>query len=194
MYQLSDIDIRLLRVFRAVVECRGFANARALLNIGESTISNHMGKLEERLGFRLCDRGRTGFRLTQKGERVYEELILLFKAHESFQNATLELKSKLGGLLRIGVIDSIITDQVCPVIRGLNLLNSKTREVTIDLAPHDAQPIGTGASEHPDRRGDRPVRTQAARSEIQADLLRAQLAVLLPWPRDINAERYRRHR
>ena len=134
MYQLSDIDIRLLRVFRAVVECRGFANARAILNIGESTISNHMGKLEERLGFRLCDRGRTGFRLTQKGERVYEELILLFKAHEAFQTATLELRSKLGGILRIGVIDSIITDQVCPVIRGLNLLNRETREVTIDLA------------------------------------------------------------
>jgi len=133
MYQLSDIDIRLLRVFRAVVECRGFANARALLNIEESTISNHIGKLENRLGFRLCDRGRKGFRLTQKGERVYEELLMLFKAHETFQNATLEMKGKLSGFLKIGVIDSIITDPVCPVIRGIDLLNRKASEVTINL-------------------------------------------------------------
>lgn len=134
MYQLSDIDIRLLRVFRAVVECRGFANARALLNIGESTISNHIGNLEDRLGFRLCYRGRTGFRLTQKGERVYEELLLLFRAHETFQNVTLELKGKLSGFLKIAVVDSVITDPVCPVIRGIELLNRKASEVTISLA------------------------------------------------------------
>jgi len=134
MYQLSDIDIRLLRVFRAVVECRGFANAQAVLNIGQSTISNHIGKLEQRLGFRLCDRGRTGFRLTRKGERVYEQALAVFKAHESFQNVTLELKGKLSGFLKIGMIDSTITDPRCPVVRGIELLNKKANEVTINLS------------------------------------------------------------
>lgn len=134
MYQISDIDIRLLRVFRAVVECRGFANAQAVLNIGQSTISNHIGKLEQRLGFRLCDRGRTGFRLTRKGERVYEQALAVFRAHENFQNVTLELKGKLSGFLKIGLIDSTVTDPNCPVVRGIELLNKKANEVTINLS------------------------------------------------------------
>lgn len=142
MYRLSDIDIRLLRVFRAVVECRGFSNAQAVLNVGQSTISSHISQLEQRLGFRLCDRGRTGFRLTRKGESVYEQTLILFRAHESFQNITLELKGKLSGFLKLGVIDSTITDLNSPIIRSLELLNFKANEVAIRLSiltPNDLE-------------------------------------------------------
>ena len=134
MYRLSDTDIRLLRVFRAVVECRGFSNAQAVLNVGQSTISSHISQLEQRLGFRLCDRGRTGFRLTRKGESVYEQSLILFKAHETFQNITLELKGKLSGFLKLGVIDSTITDLNSPIIRSMELLNNKANEIAIRLS------------------------------------------------------------
>ena len=46
VYRLNDIDVRLLHVYRAVVECRGFTSAQALLNINQSTISNHISELE----------------------------------------------------------------------------------------------------------------------------------------------------
>src|SRR5205085_11496388 len=48
---VSDIDVRLLRVFRAVVEAGSFANAQAILNVGASTISTQMSQLETRLGY-----------------------------------------------------------------------------------------------------------------------------------------------
>ncbi len=134
MYRLSDTDIRLLHVFRAVVECRGFSNAQTVLNVGQPTISSHINQLEQRLGFRLCDRGRTGFRLTRKGEEVFEEALVLFKAHEHFQNVTLELKGKLSGFLKLGVIDSTITDPNCPIIRSIELLNNKANEIAIRLS------------------------------------------------------------
>lgn len=134
MYRLSDTDIRLLHVFRAVVECRGFSNAQAVLNVGQPTISSHINQLEQRLGFRLCDRGRTGFRLTHKGESVYEQTLILFKAHEQFQNLTLELKGKLSGFLKLGLIDSTITDPNCPIIRSLELLNNRANEIAIRLS------------------------------------------------------------
>lgn len=133
MYRLSDVDIRLLNVFVSVVECRGFTNAQAVLNIGQSTISSHIGELEQRLGFRLCDRGRSGFRLTHKGERVYEQTLKLFKAHEQFQNATMELKGSLSGFLNIGIIDSTITDPTCPMVRAIELLNNRANEISIHL-------------------------------------------------------------
>ena len=133
MYRLSDVDIRLLRVFRAVVECRGFTNAQAILNVGQSTISGHVANLEERLGMRLCDRGRAGFQLTSKGQRVYDEIIQLFKAHEQFENVTLELKGKLSGYLNVGVIDSIVTDPNCPIVNALGIFSERSNEVIIRL-------------------------------------------------------------
>ena len=69
--QLDPSDIKLLRLFRKIVDCGGFAGAQAELNVSASTISSQMSTLESRLGMRLCDRGRVGFRVTDKGWRVY---------------------------------------------------------------------------------------------------------------------------
>jgi LysR family transcriptional regulator, transcriptional activator for bauABCD operon len=129
-------------VFKAVVESRGFTNAQAILNVGQSTISNQVSQLEGRLGFRLCERGRTGFRLTSKGENVYQETLKLFKAHEHFQNTTSELKGKLSGFLNIAVVDNVITDAQCPIVKALQLFNERDHEVTIRLeimAPNDME-------------------------------------------------------
>ena len=76
--RVSDIDLRLLRVFVSVVEAGGFSLATARLNVAESTISTHMSDLEARLGIRLCERGRGGFRITQRGQEVYQETLALF--------------------------------------------------------------------------------------------------------------------
>ena len=43
--QLSDMDLRLLRVFRAVVDCGGLSAAELELNIGASTVSRHLKDL-----------------------------------------------------------------------------------------------------------------------------------------------------
>lgn len=64
MSALSNINLRLLRVFVTMAERGGYSAAQSELNIGLSTISSHMTALEERLGVRLCGRGRGGFRLT----------------------------------------------------------------------------------------------------------------------------------
>ncbi|MFM7786129.1 MAG: LysR family transcriptional regulator, partial [Gammaproteobacteria bacterium] len=61
--QVTDLDLRLLRVFRTVVESGGFAAAELALNVGRSTISKQIKDLETRLGMRLCRRGRGGFAL-----------------------------------------------------------------------------------------------------------------------------------
>ena len=131
--QLSDIDIRQLKVFRAVVECNGFTNAEAVLNISQSTISHQMINLEARLGINLCERGRGGFKLTEKGKSVYEETLRLFKAHEQFQFATGELKGKLSGYLNIVLIDNVVTDPMCPIVSALNKFNKRVHNVTISI-------------------------------------------------------------
>jgi DNA-binding transcriptional LysR family regulator len=81
--QLSDMDLRLLRVFRSVVECGGMAAAELELNIGTSTISRHIKDLETRLGLTLCRRGRGGFALTPEGQRMYAETLRLLAATDA---------------------------------------------------------------------------------------------------------------
>ncbi len=73
MARIADVDIRLLRVFLAVVESGGFSAAQTVLNVGIPTISLHMSELERRIGFRLCSRGSAGFQLSDRGKEVYEQ-------------------------------------------------------------------------------------------------------------------------
>ncbi|WP_243747190.1 LysR family transcriptional regulator [Yersinia pestis] len=61
------MDLRLLRVFKAVVDCGGMSAAELELNISLSTISKHIKDLEQRLGLTLCQRGREGFAVTERG-------------------------------------------------------------------------------------------------------------------------------
>ena len=73
MKRVADADLRLLRIFATVVECKGFAVAQAELNLSASSISGYISALEQRLGVRLCTRGRAGFSITDKGAVIYRE-------------------------------------------------------------------------------------------------------------------------
>jgi DNA-binding transcriptional LysR family regulator len=108
--RLDRADVNLLRLFCAVVECGGFTPAQAQLNLGASVISTRMAALETRLGVRLCQRGRVGFRLTEQGARVYEAACRLLDAHQAFASEIGDLRGELGGVLRIGMMDNTITN------------------------------------------------------------------------------------
>jgi len=103
--QVSDIDIRLLQVFKAVVNCGGFSAAELELNIGISTISRHIKDLETRLGLTLCQRGRSGFALTAQGRRVYEETLRLIGAFDDFRASIDDIHSRMGGQLHVAVFE-----------------------------------------------------------------------------------------
>src|SRR5450830_28037 len=79
-----DLDIRLIRVFLAVVDSHGVSAAQSRLNVGQSTISAQLGVLETRLGFRLCERGRAGFKLTAKGEKFADSARRMIEALSEF--------------------------------------------------------------------------------------------------------------
>ena len=103
--RLEPVDIRLLRVFRTVVDAGGFAQAATELNVGASTISVHMSELENRLGFALCTRGRGGFALTEKGRQAFALTHRLFKDLDDCAAGFEAIHGRLSGVLNIGLID-----------------------------------------------------------------------------------------
>ena len=66
-FSVETIDIRLIRIFMAVVEAGGLSAAQLELNLALSTISEKVSALEKRFGMKLCQRGRSGFELTTAG-------------------------------------------------------------------------------------------------------------------------------
>src|SRR6202021_340023 len=101
--QLSNSDLTSLTVFRAVAEHRGFLGAQVALGLSQSAVSFHMKALEQRIGFRLCRRGRSGFELTDRGAIVYDQSKLLFLGLGAFESAVGGLRDRLGDTLRRGL-------------------------------------------------------------------------------------------
>lgn len=124
---LSDIDLRLLRVFQSVVRNNGFSAAQDDLGLTQATISNHMNQLENRLGMRLCERGRGGFFLTDNGKLIYEAALNLFSSIDSFRSMVGSARGELLGELQFGTVDALDTSQ------QLNL--PATLKSFSDLAP-----------------------------------------------------------
>lgn len=133
---LADVDLRRLRVFDAVVRNKGFAAAQNELNVSQATISIQIAELEERLGVRLCERGRGGFHLTEHGLLVYEAAQDLFRSVESFRGLVMSARGRLAGEIRFGTVDAMATNTQAPLDRALGSFCREAPEIVlqIDLA------------------------------------------------------------
>ena len=100
---LSDIDLRLLRVFVVLAQCNGFAAAEVQLGKGKSAISADLTDLEKRLSVRLCQRGRSGFAITDEGRAVLEAAQTLFGSVDQFKERINAIAGRLSGELTLYV-------------------------------------------------------------------------------------------
>jgi len=131
--QLSDMDIRLLRVFKTVVDCGGMAAAELELNIGTSTVSRHVKDLETRLGLRLCRRGRAGFSLTPEGEQIYAETLHLLAGVDAFRSRVDEIHQRMGGELHIAVFDKTASNPQAHIGEAIRRFVQQAPDVRLHL-------------------------------------------------------------
>ena len=146
--QVSDVDIRLLRVFRAVVDCGGFSAAELELNIGRSTISRHIKDLEDRLGgLILCSRGRGGFALSDEGREVYDATLRLLSALDSFRTGINDLHQQLTGTLTLVFFDKIATNPDSTIHTALGQFSEEAPEVELSMHVEGVNNIESGVLE-----------------------------------------------
>jgi DNA-binding transcriptional LysR family regulator len=131
--QVSDFDIRLLRLFKTVVECGSFSAAESALGVSRSAISLHMGDLEKRLGIRLCQRGRAGFALTDEGREVLRASQTMLAAIEEFRSEVNQLHQQLRGELNIGIINNLVTQSRMRITQALKSLSAQGPGVRINI-------------------------------------------------------------
>ncbi|MFT5706967.1 MAG: DNA-binding transcriptional LysR family regulator [Oceanospirillaceae bacterium] len=140
--QIADIDLKLLRVFKAVVESGGFSAAEVELNVGRSAISRFIADLESRLDMRLCERGRSGFALTERGSQVYNSTLELLQDLEKFRANVNLAHSKLVGELNLGLTDNMLSAAQSPVVEVLGRFHQEQPDVKFNLqvcAPNEVE-------------------------------------------------------
>jgi DNA-binding transcriptional LysR family regulator len=141
--QIHDVDLKLLRIFVAIVECGGLSAAESRLNIGRSTISSHLSDLEVRLGIKLCKRGRSGFELTEPGRVTYQASLELLRQCEAFANTVASSKNELSGRVSISVIDTMVNDPRCGVAQAIASVRKLSKNIQFDINVCEAREVET---------------------------------------------------
>lgn len=140
--QLHDVDLQLLRLFVSVVECGGFSAAQGELGLSQSSISQQMARLETRLGYRLCSRGKGGFRITPKGEQLLLATRELFQSIEVFRHQSNGVAGRLLGEVRLGLseaLDQAVLQQVAEAIRRFRQRDESVRIELISAMPGEME-------------------------------------------------------
>lgn len=129
----SPSDLRLLRIFQAVVRNEGFAAAQEELGITAGTISNHIIHLEGRFAVRLCERGRKGFSLTPDGTRILEAAENMLRSIDNFSSAIASVRGELAGIVHLGTVDAMHTNTEAPLDKAISRFCSLAPKVKLHV-------------------------------------------------------------
>ncbi|WP_330628267.1 MULTISPECIES: LysR family transcriptional regulator [Thioclava] len=117
--KISGSDLHLFRVFDSVVRHNGLSAAQMELSLSQPTISNHLTALEQRLGVVLCERGRRGFALTEKGRIVHQIALEVLGGLDQQSHRLSQLRGSLAGSVRIAIVDCVASDVNCRLPEAL---------------------------------------------------------------------------
>ena len=129
------MELRHLRYFTAVVECKGYREASRRLHIAQPSISEAVSDLEDELGLKLFSRAHRNARVTPEGEIFYEDAVrILQQAETAILTAKRAAEGKVGRL-SIGFIGSATLSFLPDLIRRYKL-----EYPNVKLALHDLYP------------------------------------------------------
>lgn len=132
--QLSNLDVKQLRVFAAIVEHEGLSAAGSALGVDLTAISRALSGLETRLGIRLCQRGRSGFALTAQGKAIYQQAKRLIEELDEFETSARIVSQTVKGRLRIGLIDNTLSNPRSRVVQALEMVAQSYPDLFLELS------------------------------------------------------------
>jgi LysR family transcriptional regulator, transcriptional activator for bauABCD operon len=139
--QISEADLRRLRVFKSIVDCGGFTAAEVRLNRSKSAISTDIADLEQRLKVRLCRRGRSGFALTHQGEQIYLAVADLLADVDRFRDKVNRARQHLSGELVICVADNTVAHDQSPLVDTVAEFARRHPEVFLNISSAPAYEV-----------------------------------------------------
>ncbi len=183
------MELRHLRYFTAVVECKGYREASRRLHIAQPSISEAVSDLEDELGLKLFSRTHRNARLTPEGEIFYADAVrILQQAETAILTAKRAAQGKVGRL-SIGFIGSATLSFLPDLIRRYKL-----EYPNVKLALHDLYPVELDKACD---RGEidiaitRTLSLERSKNRQSRVLLRDPLVAVLPRSRKLKSKKIR---
>jgi DNA-binding transcriptional LysR family regulator len=183
------MELRHLRYFTAVVECKGYREASRRLHIAQPSISQAVSDLEDELGLKLFSRTGRNARLKPEGETFYADAVrILQQAETAILTAKRAAQGKVGRL-SIGFIGPTTLSFLPDLIRRYKL-----EYPNVKLALHDLYPVEL---DHACDRGEidiaitRTLSLERSRNRQSRVLLHDPLVAVLPQSRKLKSKRIR---
>jgi DNA-binding transcriptional LysR family regulator len=183
------MELRHLRYFTAVVECKGYREASRRLHIAQPSISEAVSDLEDELGLKLFSRTHRKARLMPEGEIFYADAVrILQQAETAILTAKRAAQGKVGRL-SIGFIGSATLSFLPDLIRRYKL-----EYPNVKLALHDLYPVELDKARD---RGEidiaitRTLSLERSKNLQSRVLLRDPLVAVLPRSRKLKTKEIR---
>lgn len=136
-------DPTLLATFTAVAQAASFSEAGRRLNLRQSTVSQHVRRLEETAGRRLFVRDTHSVTLTADGQAMLALAGGILEANERARQYF--AGSELRGRVRFGAAEDFVESRLPEVLRDFTRLHrSVDIELTVDLSAQLFQALDAG--------------------------------------------------
>lgn len=117
MIQPSQLDLKQLRYFVAIVEAGSLTRAAASLNVAQPALSNRLRRMEDELGVGLLVRSTQGVVPTEEGELLYVAAKRLMRDLGDVAETVRSRGRRPTGHVGVGCTESIANILALPVIR-----------------------------------------------------------------------------
>ncbi len=124
-----------MAVFAKVIEKGSFTAAADVLGMTKSMVSQHVSRLEKKIGVRLLNRTTRHLALTEEGMLFHEGCVRMIKEAEAVINRSLHVQTNPSGLLRVTAPNGPASTLV-PLIAKFREINPL---VEIDLLLEDTK-------------------------------------------------------
>jgi DNA-binding transcriptional LysR family regulator len=104
----QDIGTDLLRTLVFVVEERSYTRAAQRLRLSQPTVSAHIKRLQDQLGYDVFDKSVPGVKLTAKGEFALARARQMLTLHEQMLRGE-DLSQTGGALIRVGAPEEVLS-------------------------------------------------------------------------------------
>jgi len=132
-----------MQVFVRVVECRSFSRAAESLDIANATVTSSVRNLETYLGVTLLSRNTRSLRLTDEGERYFEQCTRLLRQIEETEASVREKKNEIGGQLCIESPAAFARALLCPALPAFTARHPGL-SIALRLTDHAEDLIASG--------------------------------------------------
>lgn len=138
---LELISLRQLRYFSAAMECATFNEAAKACSISQPALSEQISGFEATLGLQLFDRSGGRAKPTPPAIKLHQQISACLGDLQAVLRGSNDRPEELGGLVRIGLVQSYGECWVLPVVRKAQ---DRFPELSISLRRRSAQALIDG--------------------------------------------------